>query len=469
MSRFFRNLKNPNRRTLLKMLGGAAAAGLAHGPLMRAFAEANTDQYFIFIHASGGWDVTLWSDPRNAIDGLVEPASTDNTDINGITNWKSIPLNSTDINANTFDIVQPAGCNIPFGPAIGELLKHYDKMCLINGIEMNTVSHPDGVTFSATGRHLSGGRATQPSIDTMLANDLGVTQTLPLVSVQFPSWYVGTDLDPRAIPIRVGSIAQVASSLNRSTKYDDQNGRDAVTALLSEEAAELAEKSHLPAVMDAMTSQYKTLEVMMSEASAQMSGPVKDVFNQTKLKAAYPELSPDLKKPNSTANFYTFYRNNVLNAAFAIDAMKRNLVRCVSFSLGGLDTHNANYEDHAARLQELFTIISRTVDALETAGIRDKTHIYVFSDFCRTPQINISKGRDHYPNNSSIIISPKIKGNMVFGKTDPAQLLPSPLDVFSDGPRPVTPPDVLATFLSAVGVDPRKYLREGEVISSLIV
>lgn len=459
----------PNRRTMLKLMGGAAAAGLAHGPLMRAFAEASTDQYFIFIHASGGWDVTLWSDPRNAIDGLVEPASTDNTDITGITNWKSIPLNSTEINANTFDIVQPAGCNIPFGPSIGELLKHYDKMCLINGVEMNTVSHPDGVTFSATGRHLSGGRATQPSVDTMLANDLGTGQTLPLVSVQFPSWYVGTDLDPKAIPIRVGSIAQVASSLNRSAKYDQQADRDAVTALLADEAEELAMKSHLPATMDAMTSQYKTLELMMSDAMAQMSGPVKDVFNQTKLKAAYPDLNPDLKKPNSTANFYTFYRNNVINAAFAVDAIQRNLVRCVSFSLGGLDTHNANYEDHAARLQELFTIISRTVDALEVAGLRNKTHIYVFSDFCRTPQINITKGRDHYPNNSVLIISPNIKGNTVYGKTDAAQLLPAPIDGFSDGPRPVTPPDVLATFLAATGVDPRKYLREGEIISSLIV
>lgn len=459
-------MKTQPRRNFLKLLGGVSAAALAHGPLMRAFADPNSDQYFIFIHASGGWDVSLWSDPRNAIEGLVRPASTLNTDITGLQHWKSIPLAGGDDGEQTFDIVQPAGCKIPFGPGIGELLKHYEKICLFNGVEMNTVSHPDGIVYCATGRHLAGGRASQPSIDTIVANEVGVGQTLPLMSVQFPSWFVGTGLDPRAIPIRVGSISQVASSLNRSTQYDEPSDRDAVTTLLAGEAAELAALSHLPGTMDAMALQYGTLQKMLNDSG--MSGPIKDVFDQAKLKEAQPGLSPDLKKANDSP-FYSFYRNNVLNAAFAVEAMKRDLVRCVSFTLGGLDTHNANYEDHAGRLNELFTVISRLVDAVEVAGLLEKTHIFVFSDFCRTPQINMTAGRDHYPNNSSLIISPRIQGNTVFGATDLAQLLPTAVESFAGPPRAVTPPDILATLLTATGMDPRKYLREGEAISSLIV
>jgi hypothetical protein len=454
-------MNKPSRRNFLKLLGGSAALAAAHGPLMRAFAEADSDQYFIFIHASGGWDVTLWSDPRNEMAGLVEPASTDNTDITGLKNWKSKPLVSTEIDADTFELVKPAGSNITFGPAIGELVKHYDKICLFNGVEMNTVSHPDGTVFSATGRHLSGGRATQSSIDTVVANELGLLRPLPLVSVRFPSWYVGRELDPRAIPIRIGSVAQVASSLNRSTAYEQPSDREAVTMLLAEEAQELALQSHIPDSMEAMALQYKTLQQMLG-------GPVKDVFDQNKLKALQPDLSPDLKNANGTY-FFPFYRTSVLNASFAIEAMKQNLVRCVSFSLGGIDTHNANYEDHALRLQEIFTIISRMVDSLEVEGLLAKTHIFVFSDFCRTPQINITKGRDHYPNNSALVISPRLKGNTVFGATDAEQLLPKAVDGFSDGPRPVTPPDILATLLAGVGIEERKYLREGEVIEELIV
>jgi hypothetical protein len=450
----------PNRRTFLKLLGGGAAMAAAHAPLMRAFAEGASDDFFIFIHASGGWDVTVWSDPRNKIEGLIEPASTDNTDISGLMRWVSTPLNSTEVDADTFKFVKPVGSNITFGPAIGELDKHFDKICLFNGIEMNTVSHPDGTVFSCTGRHLSGGRATQSSIDTIVANELGLGQSLPLVSVRFPSWYVGKELDPRSIPVRIGSVSQVASSLNRSAMYDTAADRDAVTLLLADEAKELAMQSHIPDTMQAMELQYRTLQEMLG-------GPVKGVFDQNELKVNQPTLSPDLKDMNGSYVF-PFYRTSVLNASFAIEAMKKNLVRCVSFSLGGIDTHNANYEDHAGRLQEIFNIISRMVDSLSAAGLLAKTHIFVFSDFCRTPQINITRGRDHYPNNSALIISPKIQGNRVFGATDQEQLLPMAVDGFSDGPRPVTPPDILATLLSAVGIDERKYLREGEVIKELI-
>ena len=50
--------------------------------------------------------------------------------------------------------------------------------------------------------------------------------------------------------------------------------------------------------------------------------------------------------------------------------------------------------------------------------LSDHTHILVVSDFCRTPQINLAGGRDHYPNNSALVISPRFRRNFVFGKTD---------------------------------------------------
>jgi hypothetical protein len=101
--------------------------------------------------------------------------------------------------------------------------------------------------------------------------------------------------------------------------------------------------------------------------------------------------------------------------------------------------------------------------------LSEHTHIMVVSDFCRTPQINVAGGRDHYPNNSSIIISPKFKQNFLYGASDPDQVLPTDQMGFSDGPRPAGPPDVLRTFLSAFGIDPAKYIRDGEVIPSLLV
>ncbi|HEY2517725.1 MAG TPA: hypothetical protein VGI39_42945, partial [Polyangiaceae bacterium] len=77
-------------------------------------------------------------------------------------------------------------------------------------------------------------------------------------------------------------------------------------------------------------------------------------------------------------------------------------------------------------------------------------------------------GRDHYPNNSALVISPRFRSNFVFGKTDPDQVLPVPVKTFSGGPRAITPPDLLATFLSAFQIEPRKYLRDGEVVGELL-
>ena len=100
--------------------------------------------------------------------------------------------------------------------------------------------------------------------------------------------------------------------------------------------------------------------------------------------------------------------------------------------------------------------------------LSEHTHILVVSEFCRTPQINLSGGRDHYPNGSALVISPRFRGNFSYGSSDPDQLLPRPAGMFGDGMRAIAPPDVLATFLSAFGVDPRRYMRDGEAVRALL-
>src|SRR5205823_9782704 len=122
-----------NRRTFLKVLGGSTAAAFAAAPLMKAIADtaSGEDDFFLFIHAAGGWDVTLWSDPRNEKKGLVDPATTANTDTSGLKYWKDKSFEGED---STFEIVQPAGCKIPFGPGIGDLVQLCDRVCLVNGL-----------------------------------------------------------------------------------------------------------------------------------------------------------------------------------------------------------------------------------------------------------------------------------------------------------------------------------------------
>lgn len=447
------------RRSFLKVLTATAAAAVAGLPTIDSLADvtaANGTEFFVFIIALGGWDVTLWADPRNEMRGIVHPASTENTDTGPLKHWVDAPLEN---GFKTFELVRPPGSNLVFGPGIGDLSEMADRLTVINGLEMNTVAHPDGQVFSATGRHPQGGRVAAASVDTVLSNELGKDQLFPTVSVRFPSSFVGDALDRRVVPLAIDDIGSISRTLSRGQIYDSDPERDRVTTMLSEEARDLAARSTYPDALTGMDLQYAGLRRMLSSN-------LQDVFSAAGLKKAHPEFDYRAR----------FAGGPAVNAAFALEAMQRNVVRCVSFAVGGFDTHGNNYRQQAQLQQETFGLIGTLVKEMDRtphptkqgAKLSDHTHILVVSDFCRTPQINMGMGRDHYPNNSALVISPRFKQNFTFGKSDVDQLLPMPARKFVDGERAIAPPDLLATFVSAFGVDPRKYMRDGEIVPELL-
>ena len=95
---------------------------------------------------------------------------------------------------------------------------------------MNTVAHPDGQVFSATGRHPQGGRVAASSIDTMLSNELGREQLLPTVSVRFPSSYVGDNLDRRVVPLAIDDVGSISRTLSRAHALRRERRARRVTA-----------------------------------------------------------------------------------------------------------------------------------------------------------------------------------------------------------------------------------------------
>ena len=449
------------RRTFLQVLSGSAVAALAGMPTREAMADvagASHAEFFVFIHAAGGWDVTLWADPRNELRGIIHPASTDNTDTSQLKRWVDAPL-AEGSGARTFELVHPPNSNLVFGPGIGDLADMADRITIVNGLEMNTVAHPDGSTFSATGRHLQGGHVIASSIDTMIANEMGTDQLFPVVSVRFPSAFVGDNFDRRVVPLAIDDVGGISHTLTRDQAYDSNPERDRVTAMLSEEARDLAKRSTYPGALDGLALQYDALRRMLG-------GNLQDAFSTSGLKNAHPEFNYRAR----------FAGGPAVNAAFAVEAMKRNVVRCVSFAIGGFDTHGNNYRGQAQLQQETFDLVASLVKAFDATPhptmsgkkLSDHAHILVVSDFCRTPQINPAMGRDHYPNNSALVVSPRFRSNFAFGKTDADQLLPQPAKKFVDGDRAIAPPDLLATFLGAFGVDPRKYMRDGEVVRELL-
>jgi uncharacterized protein (DUF1501 family) len=68
-------------------------------------------------------------------------------------------------------------------------------------------------------------------------------------------------------------------------------------------------------------------------------------------------------------------------------------------------------------------------------------------EFGRTPKINQGRGRDHWANSwSTVLAGGGIKGGQVIGKTSD--------DGMAVEERPVSVPDLLATVVMALGIDP---------------
>lgn len=500
-----------DRRRFLKVLGSSAAFAALAQPVARVLAQSTPaeTEYFLFVHAQGGWDVLLWSDPRTPDDEAQRDSLVDLPDNTYcrtgellMTRWNNQPLWNTAAGPGgrlvpSITELRTSNGTLRLGPGAAPLFPFADLLCLFNGLNTNTVSHPDGTYLASTGRHLAGGRPVAPSIDAVVASERLGGALFPAISINFPSAFMG-NLDPRAMPLRVGSIGTISRVLTRSSAYDPavpagaDNIRNRVTAMLSQEAQDLAGQSYYPDAYRAMAQQFQALPQMTNSA-------IQHIFDANALGGGTghaavnsygPQLwaNPDAAWDSTLPSIIRAYKSptteaGAIGAASAIEAFRSDKARCVSLVLGGVDTHNTNYQDHALFQQELFNVLAGVLRVLSTAdhpNLRGEkllahTHLLVVSEFCRTPQINIAGGRDHYPSGSALLISPRVKGGVTFGATDRAQLLPDDAGLnggapyaFAGGPRAVAPPDVLATLLAAVGIDPAPYLRDGEVLRPLL-
>src|SRR5439155_660867 len=86
---------------------------------------------------------------------------------------------------------------------------------------------------------------------------------------------------------------------------------------------------------------------------------------------------------------------------------------------------------------------------LKERGLLHKTLVIWMGEFGRTPRINLTAGRDHYPRVFNVALAGLgVRGGRVVGATDKlgAEVVE----------RPVTVPDLFCTFCRALGIDPRK-------------
>ncbi len=131
---------------------------------------------------------------------------------------------------------------------------------------------------------------------------------------------------------------------------------------------------------------------------------------------------------------------------------RRLLERGVSFvevTLDGWDTHQNNFEMVKTLSQTLDPAFATLLADLKDRGMLANTLIVWMGEFGRTPLINRTAGRDHFPLAwSTVLAGAGVKGGQAVGKTGK--------DGAAVAERPVRVADFLATVFTAVGVDPTK-------------
>jgi hypothetical protein len=132
--------------------------------------------------------------------------------------------------------------------------------------------------------------------------------------------------------------------------------------------------------------------------------------------------------------------------------MARRLVEAgvtfIEVQSSGWDTHG----DELPALKKLIPPVDQGTAALlsdlKTRGLLERTLVVWMGEFGRMPRINLTAGRDHYPQVfDAVLAGCGIQGGRVIGKTDARGV-----EIVE---RPIGVQDLFCTFCQALGLDPR--------------
>jgi len=120
------------------------------------------------------------------------------------------------------------------------------------------------------------------------------------------------------------------------------------------------------------------------------------------------------------------------------------------------DTHARNFVQHKETLlPPMDRGFSALVEDLDARGLLESTLVIGLGEFGRTPRINATAGRDHWPHCYSVILAGGgVQGGAIVGASDRFAASPT-----SD---PVTPADLAATIFWRFGLDPASEIRDAQ-------
>ena len=303
--------------------------------------------------------------------------------------------------------------------------KLFDKMAVIRSI-VSTNEHSDSLVMTGTSQQANR-VANHPSFGSVVSRTRGQNTSAvpPFVSLRGTS--TGTEPGFLGIahrPFTPGGAAQANLRIGTST--------DA-----------MHERKNL---LDSLDDVKRDID-----ASGTMSGM--DQFSQQALEmitGGKVRQALDLSKEDAKTRERYKGVEQFLTARRLIEAG----VGCVTLSVGGWDTHSNNFASLKKQLPLVDRAVANLIGDLVELGLHDDCVTIMWGEFGRTPKINTTGGRDHWPSVMSAMVSGGgLKMGQAVGSSSARGETPKD--------SPYTPSQVLSTLYRTVGIDPSKTFPNG--------
>lgn len=284
-----------------------------------------------------------------------------------------------------------------YGPLIGSLLRLDEEMCLVHGVRVDSVSHPEGHLIVSRGR-ITSARST-PVIGDVLGAALpggapiehlcladSAMPLLPMVARGYLSTAVSlppTFLKPRFAP---GFVMPPRSTWSARLLRDKM---ESARKVFARDPAQLAEYERAQLQTDGLAQLLHTLPTATAFKDDQLG---------YKLETAFQAIQHNNARFITVASDYLWF-----------------------------DSHTENLALQKRRLPTAFDDIAVFVERLKAArnehgSLMDETTLVIGSEIGRFPRLNAAAGKDHWPENSWILMGRGIKrqpGGLTVGATGP--------------------------------------------------
>jgi hypothetical protein len=361
----------------------AAAAGLA----LPSTGRAATPRRLVVVFAEGGWDVSFCFDPKfdsNDVDGPeVDEDPTVADDREAIRTFGELPIVVNDHKR----------------PSVTRFFENWaSRTAVVNGIWMGAIAHA-----TARVRILTG---TQSQVNPSVAAIGGQV--------------LGTDLPLGSIDLSGGSYSGYLAASTGQIGYQSQ-----IQALMLDQSFPAAadadytlplyrpdeqDESALAAYLARRVTEVRPRWGDWEKNVAMLDGRAEALLRAGRFRTEGASTIAQLTLGAAPSL--------VAQADLATELLAGDLCRAVTLdSRAFWDTHDGNIMQHSY-FEQVFGGIDHLVGSLEAAGLLDDTLVVVLSEFTRTPTLNSSQGKDHWPHTSMMLVGGNVIGGRAFGGTD---------------------------------------------------